>query len=66
MRQMIEDQNAFCGKEVLLYMLREYMVMPKSGSLRNDPGGGEKLKMFKTLSSEGVCLQVSSIEGVSK
>lgn len=26
MRQMIENQNDFCGKEVLLYMLREYMV----------------------------------------
>lgn len=66
MRQMIENQNTFCGKEVLLYMVREYMVMPKFGLLRNDPGGEEKLKMFKILSSEGVCLQVSSIKGSFK
>lgn len=40
--------------------------MLKFGLLKNDPGGEEKWKMFRILSSESVYLQVSRFKGSFK
>lgn len=43
-----------------------WLIMPKFGLLRNDPGGEEKLKIFKILNSEGVYLKVNRFKGSFK